>query len=64
MGELVHTSHVRIVQQQRPLREAYIEHFTEPVPYGIHTAIAEFYGVKPKDEFPSTLDHIISAVGG
>lgn len=64
MGELLHTSRVRIVQQERPLREAYIEHFKEAVPYGVHTAIADFYGVKPKEEYPSTLDHIISAVGG
>lgn len=54
----------RIVQEIRPLRHAYIEHFEEPVSNGIHTAIAEFYGVKPKDEYPSTLDHIIGAVGG
>jgi len=64
MGELVHTSHIRIVQEERPLRNAYIEHFPEPTPYGIHTGIANFYGVKPKEEFPSTLDHIIGAVGG
>ena len=64
MGELVHTSHVRIVQQKRPLREAYIEHFTEAVHYGVHTAIADFYGLQPEQEYPSTLDHIIGAVGG
>ncbi len=64
MGELVHTSKIRVVQEERPLRLAYIEHFTEPVKYGMHTAIADFYGVTPKEEHPSTLDHLIGAVGG
>lgn len=54
----------RIVQEIRPLRHAYIEHFEEPVSYGIHTTIADFYEVKPKDEYPSTPDHFIGAVGG
>ena len=64
MGELVHTSHIRIVQDKRPVRRAYIEHFEEPTYYGVHTAIADFYGVTPETEYPSTLDHIIAAVGG
>ena len=64
MGEHVHTSHIRIVQQQRPLRLAYIENFAEPVRYGLHSAIAHYYGVTPAEELPSTLDHLIGAVGG
>ncbi len=64
MGEIVHTSHIKIIQQKRPLRHAFIEHFKEAIPYGIHTNIADFYGVKPEEEYPSTLDHIIGAVGG
>ena len=64
MGDLVHTSHIRIVQQARPLREAYIENFREPVRYGVHSNIAAFYGLKPPEEVPATLDHIISATGG
>jgi len=64
MGEHVHTSHIRIVQQERPLREAYIEEFETPVRYGVHSNIAAFYGFVPPEEFPATLDHIISATGG
>ena len=64
MGELLHTSHVRIVQDKRPLRRAFIEHFEEPTVYGLHTAIADFYGATPETEHPSTLDHIIGAVAG
>ena len=64
MGEIIHTSHVKVVQLERPLRHAFLEHFPEPVPYGIHTAIAKFYGVQPKEEHPATLDHLIAAVAG
>lgn len=64
MGELVHTTHVKIVQEERPLRHAFIEHFTEPVKYGMHTAIAAFYGATPKEEVPSTLDHMVGAIAG
>ena len=64
MGELIHTSHVRVVQDQRPVRRAFIEKFDEPFYYGVHSAIADFYGVTPAEEIPSTLDHMIGAVGG
>ena len=64
MGKLIHTSKVSNEQLQRPIRHAFIEHFEEPTYYGVHTAIADFYGVTPETEYPSTLDHIIAAVGG
>lgn len=61
MGELVHTSHVKITQEVPPLRHAYIENFEEGVPYGVHGGIAKFYGVEPKEDIPATLDHIVAA---
>ena len=64
MGEVIHTSHARVIQDKRPVRRAYLEHFEEPVYYGVHTAIADFYGVNPSEEYPATLDHIIGAVAG
>jgi len=64
MGELLHTCKVRLVRDEGPVRRAFIEHFEEPVYYGLHTAIAGFYGVEPKVEYPATLDHMIAAVGG
>jgi hypothetical protein len=64
MGELIHSSHVRIVKDKGPVRRAYIEDFTEPVRYGVHGGIKKFYGVEPEEELPTTLDHIIAAVAG
>jgi hypothetical protein len=64
MGELVHLSRVKIVKDKGPVRRAYIEHFAEPVRYGLHGGIKKFYGVEPEEELPSTLDHVIAAVAG
>ena len=64
MGEIVHTSHVRIVKDKGPARRAYIENFPEPVRYGLHGGIKHFYGVNAEEETPATIDHIVAAVGG
>ncbi len=64
MGELVHTSRTRLIRDEGPVRRAYIEQFEEPVYYGVHTAIAKFYGIEPQVEYPATLDHMIAAIGG
>lgn len=64
MGKLIHTSKVRIVQEKRPIRRAYIEHFEEPVVYGMHGGVKQFYGVQSEEEHPATLDHVIAGVAG
>ncbi|MCP4298811.1 MAG: hypothetical protein GY786_24790 [Proteobacteria bacterium] len=64
MGEILHTSHIKIVRDKGPVRRAYIENFSEPVMFGVHGKIASFYNIEPEVEIPSTLDHIISGVGG
>ncbi|MBI4459229.1 MAG: hypothetical protein HY648_04115 [Acidobacteria bacterium] len=64
MAELIHISHVKIQKDKGPVRRAYIENFPEPVRYGLHGGIREFYGVEPKEELPSTIDHLVAAVGG
>lgn len=64
MGELIHTTHVRIEKDKGPVRRAYIENFPEPVRYGLHGGIKKFYGVEPEEELPATIDHLVAAVGG
>ncbi len=64
MGELVHTSRIRVERVKGPLRHAYIEQFPEPVRFGVHGGIKKFYGVEPEEEVPATLDYMIAAVGG
>jgi hypothetical protein len=64
MGNVVHTSRIRIVREKGPTRKAVIEGFGEPVYYGVHGGIKRFYGVEPEKEHPATLDHIIAATAG
>mgnify|MGYP001574463897 CR=1 FL=1 len=64
MPDVVHTSRIRIEKIKGPLRHAYIEHFTEPIRFGVHGGIKKFYGIEPEEDVPATLDHVIAAVGG
>ena len=64
MGEVVHTSRIRIVREKGPTRRAMIEGFAEPVRYGVHGGIKKFYNVTPEKEYAATLDHIIAATAG
>jgi hypothetical protein len=66
---LAHTSHIRIHKHEGAHRTAYIEQFTEPVHFGIHGGIKDFYQEKygreiKGQEYPATLDHIIAGVAG
>jgi hypothetical protein len=64
MGEIVHTSHITITREMGPTRKAEIKGFDEPVYYGVHGGIKNFYKVDPEEEHAATLDHIVGAVGG
>jgi hypothetical protein len=64
MGEIVHTSRIRIVREKGPTRRAMIEGFNEPVYYGVHGGIKRFYKVEPEKEHAATLDHIVAATAG
>jgi hypothetical protein len=64
MGQIVHTSRIQIVREKGPTRKAIIEGFAEPVYYGVHGGIKDFYKVSPETEHAATLDHIVGAVAG
>jgi len=64
MPDVVHTSRIRVEKVKGPVRHAYIEHFTEPVRFGVHGGIKRFYGIEPEEDVPATLDYMIAAVGG
>ena len=50
MGEVVHTSGIKIVREKGPTRRAMIEGFAEPIYYGVHGGIKKFYKVEPEKE--------------
>ena len=64
MGELIHTSKIKLYQDSPPERRAYVEQFGEPITFGVHGGVKSFYGVEPERDLPTTLDHMIAAVGG
>jgi hypothetical protein len=64
MGEPVHVARITIKQRKRPNREAHIEGFAEPLRFGMHGGYAEFYKLPQGEKVPTTVDHLIAALGG
>jgi hypothetical protein len=64
MGKMVHQSQITITREKGPTRKALIKGFAEPVYYGVHGGIKQFYKIEPEKEHAATLDHIVGAVGG
>jgi hypothetical protein len=62
MSRLVHTSRIKIFRERGPTRRAIVEGFDEPIYYGVHGGIKNFYKVKPEEEHLATLDHIVAAI--
>lgn len=66
MGEVVYTSNVEIVRERGPMRTATVPGRDEPVTFGVHSEIAQHYGVDESD-YPSdttTIDYLVAAAGG
>ena len=66
MSEVVYTSKVRIERIRGPRRRAYLPQENEPVFFGVHSEIAEHYGVDPDVHEPhaATLDYVVAATAG
>jgi hypothetical protein len=64
MGQIIHQSQITITREKGPTRIAHIRGFAEPVYYGVHGGIKDFYKIDPEEEHAATLDHLVGAVGG
>jgi hypothetical protein len=64
--EVAYTSRVRIERVKGPLRRAYLPQEMEPVLFGVHSEVAEHYGVDTNvhDPHATTLDYVIASTGG
>ena len=65
-SELAYVSRVKIERLGGPQRLAYLPAEDEPVAFGVHSEVAEHYGVSP-DQYPphaTTLDYVVAAAGG
>jgi hypothetical protein len=64
--QVVYTSKSRIERVKGPLRRAYLPETESPVLFGVHSEIAEHYGVDPDVHAPqaTTLDYVVAAAAG
>ncbi len=60
----VYTSRVRIERKRGPHRHAHLPATPVPVEFGVHSEIAEHYGVEVETPTATTLDYIVAATGG
>lgn len=66
MADVAYTSKVRVERVKGKIRRAYLPAMQEPVVFGVHSEVAEHYGVSQEVEepHPSTLDYLVAAAGG
>lgn len=66
MADVVYRSQVKVERIKGPFRLAYLPAEPEPVKFGVHGAVAEYYKVPPEvlDPHATTLDYIIAAACG
>ena len=68
MARVVHTSRSKIHKHVGPHRTAYLQGRDEPIDFGMHGGILEFYrekyGAVVEKEYPATLDYMIASVAG
>ena len=64
--EVVYISNARIERVKGPLRRAYLPEVASPVLFGVHSEIAEHYGVDPNVHSPqaTTLDYVVASAAG
>ena len=64
MGDVVYRARIEIDRRRGPYRLATLPATPELVEFGVHSAIASFYGVEPETEIATTLDYVMAATGG
>ena len=66
MGEVKYRANVRIERVRGPIRKVWLPAAQEPHTFGVHSDIAEHYGVSPDDYPPdaTTIDYLVSAAAG
>lgn len=66
MVEVAYTSRVKVEPVEGKIRRAFVPAEEEPILFGVHSEVAEHYGVEPGEEEPhsTTLDYLVAAAGG
>ena len=66
MSDVAYRSVVRIERVRGPMRKAWLPAKEEHITFGVHSEVAEHYGVDT-DAYPpdaTTLDYVVAAAGG
>lgn len=65
-SDVAYVSKVELDPVKGKLRQARIPAEDEPILFGVHSEVAEHYGVEPGEEDPhaTTLDYVVAAAGG
>jgi hypothetical protein len=66
MGDVTYFSKVKVEPVEGKIRRAYLPVQEDPVFFGVHSEVAEHYGVSSEDVEPydTTLDYLVAATGG
>ena len=66
MSKLAYISRVRVEPVEGKIRRAHLPIQQEPVLFGVHSEVAEHYGLSPEQVEPhdTTLDYLVAATGG
>jgi hypothetical protein len=66
VSNVTYVSRVRVEPVRGRVRRAYLPVREEPVLFGVHSEVAEHYGVSLDEVEPhnTTLDHVVAAAGG
>ena len=66
MSDVSYVSRVRVELVRGRVRRAYLPVQEEPIFFGVHSEVAEHYGVSLEQVEPvdSTLDYLVAAAGG
>jgi hypothetical protein len=66
MTNAIHFTEIQVYQIDtiNKIKKAVITGFNDPIIYGVHGGVKEFYKAAAEVECPSTLDHIVAAAGG
>jgi uncharacterized OsmC-like protein len=66
MSEVAYTSRIRVEPVEGKIRRAHLPVQEEPVLFGVHSEVAEHYGLSPEqvEPYDTTLDYLVAATGG
>ena len=66
VSEAAYISRIRVEPLEGKIRRAYLPVQEEPVLFGVHSEVAEHYGLSPEqvEPYDTTLDYLVAATGG